>query len=49
MKRESDLIPDTVYHFVKQVASLIEKLIDAALMKLSDPAGTDNEYENFFN
>ncbi len=32
-------MPDTLFGFVKQVASLAQKLTDAALMELSDPAG----------
>jgi hypothetical protein len=37
MKRESDVMPGTLFGFVKQVASLAQKLTDAALMELSDP------------
>lgn len=32
-------MPNTLFRFVKQVASLAQKLTDAALMELSDPAG----------
>jgi hypothetical protein len=39
MKRESDVMPDTLFRSVKQVASLAQNLTDAALMELSDPAG----------
>ena len=39
MKRESNVMPNTLFRFVKQVASLAQKLTDAALMELSDPAG----------
>jgi hypothetical protein len=39
MKRGNDVMPDTLFGFVKQVASLAQKLTDAALMELSDPAG----------
>ena len=41
MKWESDLMPDTLFGFVKQVASLVQKLTDAALMELSDLAGNE--------
>ncbi|RKS78310.1 IS5 family transposase [Haloarcula quadrata] len=39
MKRESNVMHNTLFRFVKQVASLAQKLTDAALMELSDPAG----------
>jgi hypothetical protein len=32
-------MPNTLFGFVRQVASLAQKLTDAALMELSDPAG----------
>jgi len=41
MKWESDVMPDTLFGFVKQVASLAQKLTDAALMELSDLAGNE--------
>mgnify|MGYP007117107793 CR=1 FL=1 len=39
IERESDVMSDILFRFVKQVASLDQKLTDAALMELSDPAG----------
>ena len=39
VKRESVLMAKTLFRFVKQVASLAQKLTDAAVMKLSHPAG----------
>jgi len=39
MKRESGNMSKTLFRFVKQVASLAQKLTDAALIELSDPAG----------
>lgn len=39
LKRESGLMAKTLFRFVKQVASLAQKLSDAALLELSDPAG----------
>jgi hypothetical protein len=39
MKGESDVMPNTLFRFAKQVASLAQKLTDAALIELSDPAG----------
>jgi len=34
-------MPNILFRFVRQVASLAQKLTDAALLKVSDPAGTD--------
>ena len=39
VKRESVLMAETLFRFVKQVASLAQKLTDAAVMQLSHPAG----------
>ena len=39
LKRESDVMSKTLFRFVKQVASLAQKLTDAAVMQLSHPAG----------
>lgn len=39
MKRESGDVAQTLFRFVKQVASLAQKCSDAALMQLSHPAG----------
>jgi len=39
LKRESGFMTKTLFRFVKQVASLAQKLSDAALLELSDPAG----------
>jgi hypothetical protein len=38
MKRESGVVQKTLFRFVKQVASLAQKLTDAALIQLSHPA-----------
>lgn len=39
VKRESAVMGKTLFRFVKQVASLAQKLTDAALIEISDPAG----------
>jgi IS5 family transposase len=39
LKRESGVVSKTLFRFVKQVASLAQKLTDAAVMQLSHPAG----------
>jgi len=39
MKPESDVMSSPLFGFMKQVASLAQKLTDAVLMELSDPAG----------
>lgn len=39
LKRESAVVQKTLFRFVKQVASLAQKLTDAALIQLSHPAG----------
>lgn len=39
LKRESGVMPNTLFRFVKQVVSLAQKLTDAAVMQLSHPAG----------
>ena len=39
VKRESGVVTKTLFRFVKQVASLAQKLTDAAVMQLSHPAG----------
>jgi hypothetical protein len=39
MKPESDVMSSPLFGFMKQVASLTQKLTDAVLMELSDPAG----------
>jgi hypothetical protein len=40
LKRESAVVQKTLFRFVKQVASLAQKLTDAALIQLSHPAGS---------
>lgn len=39
VKRESGIVTKTLFRFVKQVASLAQKLTDAAVIQLSHPAG----------
>jgi hypothetical protein len=39
LKRESAVMGNTLFRFVKQVISITQKLTDAALMQLSHPAG----------
>ena len=39
MKRESDVMSKALFGFVKQVASLAQKLTGAAVMQLSHPVG----------
>jgi len=39
LKRESTVVSKVLFRFVKQVASIAQKLSDAAVLQLSDPAG----------